>query len=63
MRERLNMGQSELSAGLSVDYNIIVSQSDVSEIERGVRGVRDYELDAIARILRVSPTWLLRGEE
>lgn len=57
------MDQVELAATLSVDFNIRVDQSDISEIERGVRGVKDFELDAIARILNVSPLWLLRGEE
>ena len=62
-REKLGMDQSELSAALSVDYSITIDQSSISEIERGVRGVRDYELDAIARVLGVDPTWLLRGEQ
>jgi len=62
-RENLKMEQSELSAALGVDHNIKIDQSSISEIERGVRGVRDYELDAIARVLGVDPTWLLRGEE
>ena len=63
VRENLQMEQSELSAALSVDHNIKIDQSTISEIERGVRGVRDYELDAIARVLGVEPTWLLRGGE
>ena len=62
-REDAGMDQVELSAALSVDFSIKLDQSDISEIERGVRGVKDFELDAIAQVLDVSPTWLLRGEE
>jgi len=62
-RKELNMGQVELAAAMKVDFNIVIDQSDISEIERGVRGVKDFELDAIARILDVSAEWLLRGKE
>jgi len=61
-RKELNMGQVELAAAMKVDFDILIDQSDISEIERDVRGVKDYELDAIARILDVSPLWFLRGE-
>jgi transcriptional regulator with XRE-family HTH domain len=63
MREKLQMGQVDLSAALEVDFQIKLTQSDISEIERGVRGIKDYELDAIARIFNISPLWLLRGDE
>lgn len=56
------MSQVELAAALSVDHGIELDQSDISEIERGVRGVRDYELNAIATVLDASLVWLLRGE-
>lgn len=59
---QLKMTQADLSAALDVDYGIILSQSDISEIERQERGLRDYELDAIATILEVSPMLLLRNE-
>jgi transcriptional regulator with XRE-family HTH domain len=62
-RERLGWDQSELAAALSVDFNIHLDQSDISEIERQKRGVKDFELDAIARLLEVTPEWLLRGNE
>lgn len=48
---------------MKVDFDIVIDQSDISEIERDARGVKDYELDSIARILDVSLLWLLRGEE
>jgi transcriptional regulator with XRE-family HTH domain len=62
-RERLGWQQNDLAAALEVDFNIKLDQSDISEIERQKRGVKDFELDAISRLLRVSPVWLLRGEE
>jgi transcriptional regulator with XRE-family HTH domain len=61
-RERLGWQQVELAAALHVDFKIKLEQSDISEIERGVRLVKDFELDAIARALDVSPLWLLRGD-
>jgi transcriptional regulator with XRE-family HTH domain len=61
-REQRGLDQSDLAAALKVEFEIKIDQSDISEIERGVRGVKDYELNAIAQILDINPTWLLRGE-
>ena len=61
-RKALRWSQSDLSAALEVDYHIILTQSDISEIERQQRSVKDFELDAIAHILDVSLEWLVRGE-
>jgi transcriptional regulator with XRE-family HTH domain len=62
-REELKMTQAELAAAINVDFKIKVDRSDISEIERGVRGLKDYELFSMAKILNVSPVWLLCGEE
>jgi transcriptional regulator with XRE-family HTH domain len=62
-REALKMAQAELAAAMKVDFQIKIDRSDISEIERGVRGLKDYELFTIAKILNVSPVWLLCGEE
>ena len=59
LREGAGMGQVELAAALQVDHRIKMDQSDISEIERGVRGVRDYELKAFALIFNVSTDLLL----
>lgn len=59
LREGAGMGQVELAAALLVDHRIKMDQSDISEIERGVRGVRDYELKAFALIFNVSADLLL----
>ena len=58
-RKERQMDQVELAAALSVDHDIHLDQSDISEIERGVRGVKDFELKALAEILFVSTDLLL----
>lgn len=63
LRTLKNLDQVELAALLAVDFDINLTQSDISEIERQVRGVKDYELDALAQALEVSPTLLLRGDK
>ncbi len=55
------LGQVDLAAALNVDYGVKLEQSDISEIERQVRSVKDYELDAISKVLDIDPVWLLRG--
>ncbi len=59
----MGLDQSELAAALQVDFQIKLDQSDISEIERQVRGVKDFELDAFSRVLAVSPEWLLCWDE
>jgi transcriptional regulator with XRE-family HTH domain len=56
------LAQVELAAALNVDYGIKLEQSDISEIERQVRSLKDYELDAISKVLDIDPIWLLRGD-
>jgi transcriptional regulator with XRE-family HTH domain len=53
--------QVELAAALSVDWQVDLDQSDISEIERGARAVRDFELKAFASVFGVSADWLLGG--
>ena len=60
-RMHIGLKQVDFSAALDVEYGIKLDQSDVSEIERGTRGVRDYELKAFAEILGVSVQWLIYG--
>lgn len=61
IRRQHGLDQVELAAALYVDYGIKLEQSDISEIERQVRSLKDYELDAIAKVLDIDPIWLLRG--
>jgi transcriptional regulator with XRE-family HTH domain len=62
IRLQNNLDQVELAAALNVDYGIKLEQSDISEIERQVRSLKDYELDAISKVLDIDPIWLLRGD-
>lgn len=62
LRESNEWGQVELAAALFVDYGIEIEQSDISEIERKARGVKDFELKALAGVFGVSADWLL-GED
>lgn len=57
------MEQVELSAALSIDYNIDLAQTTISAIERGERSVKDYELLALAEVLDVTPESLLSKED
>lgn len=62
VRLQHGLDQVELAAALNVDYGVKLEQSDISEIERQVRCVKDYELDAISKVLDTDPVWLLRGD-
>jgi transcriptional regulator with XRE-family HTH domain len=62
IRLKNNLDQVELAAALNVDHGIKLEQSDISEIERQVRSLKDYELDAISKVLDIDPIWLLRGD-
>jgi len=59
LRIEKGLDQVEVAAALSVEHHINLEQSDISEIERGVRGVRDYELKALAEVFGVSVKALL----
>lgn len=61
IRQALGLQQIELAVALSVDYGLKLEQSDISEIERQVRSVKDFELEAIAQVLDIDPVLLLRG--
>lgn len=62
-RHKLKMSQMDVSAALELDHNIKLDGSTVGKIERGERGVYDYELLAFSEILDVSVGWLLKGGE
>ncbi|MDE3015745.1 MAG: helix-turn-helix transcriptional regulator [Pseudomonadota bacterium] len=58
-RQKLGLSQVEFAATLCVDYNVNLERVQISTIERGIRSVKDKELDAIARVLNVTPNWLM----
>ena len=57
-RCRLRLTQNELAAQLQI-AGIIIERDSISRIEIGTRFVADYELRALAKILKVSVDWLL----
>lgn len=57
------MNQLELATALNVDYGIEMNQYSISQLERGSRFVKDFELVALAEILDVSTNWLLFGDK
>lgn len=58
-----DMTQIDLSAALSVDFGMEISQKAISRLEGGKRPVTDLELVAFAKLLEVSTTWLLFGDK
>ena len=57
-RTKKRLTQSELSARLQV-RGITLERDYISRIEIGTRFVADYEVVEIAKVLDVSPMWLL----
>ena len=52
------LSQKELAAKLELN-GWKISRGTLSKIEAGIRQVTDYELMALANVLKVSPEWLL----
>ena len=61
-RTRLHMTQGDLAVQLQLS-GIVIERDCISRIEIGTRFVADYELRALARILKVSVQWLLEMED
>ena len=61
-RTRLGMTQGDLAIQLQL-AGIVIERDCISRIEIGTRFVADYELRALARILKVSIQWLLETED
>ncbi len=57
-RTKLRLTQSDLAAKLQIE-GIILERDSISRIEIGTRFVADYELKVLARVLNISPAWLL----
>ena len=57
-RTKKRLTQSELSARLQV-RGITLERDSISRIDIGTRFVADYEVVEIAKVLDVSPMWLL----
>ncbi len=59
LRKKLGMAQIDLAEALNVDFGYTFDQSDISEIERKFRGVKDHELKALASVLETTSDELL----
>jgi len=57
------MKQVEVSAALSVECKVELSQKSLSRIEVGKRSVTDIELVALAKVLEVTIDWLVYGNK
>lgn len=53
--------QAVLAARLQIE-GVQIERNSISKIESGDRFVADYELKAIAKVLKVGVDWLLGGE-
>lgn len=60
-RLKKRISQSDLAARLQVN-GVTIERDSISRIEIGTRFVTDYEIKVIAKVLDVSPLWLLGTE-
>ena len=60
-RRNLGITQAELAAKLQVE-GITIERDSVSRIEIGTRFVADFEIVALAKVLKVGVEWLLSEE-
>ena len=57
-RKRLKLSQEQLAAKMQLE-EVILERDCISRIEIGTRFVADFELLVLAKILKVSPAYLL----
>ena len=61
-RKRQGLNQIDLVIAMNDDFNIKMDSTSLGRIERRERGIWDFELLAISKILNVSLEWLLEGK-
>ncbi len=59
-RQRQGMTQTDLMAQLN-KQGVDITRTAVTKLETGFRCVRDYEVVALAKILKTTPQYLLTG--
>lgn len=59
-RQRQGMTQTDLMSQLN-KLGIDITRTAVTKLETGFRCVRDYEVVALAKILKTTPQYLLTG--
>ncbi len=57
-RATLGLSQDQLSGRLA-KVGITIDRAGISKIETGFRGIYDFELKALAKVLNVSTDWLM----
>lgn len=62
-RVERGMNQLELATALSEECNLRVDQNSISQMEKGDRFIKDFELVALADVLEKHPMWLLFGDK
>ena len=62
-RVEKGMNQLELATALVEEYDLRVDQNSISQLEKGARFVKDFEITALADVLDKSPLWLLYGDK
>ena len=60
-RQKKRFTQEALAAKLQIE-GVMMERDIISRIEIGTRFVTDYELKVLAKVLGVSPLWLLDDE-
>lgn len=58
LRRQPPLTQDQLSGKLA-RLSVTVDRAGISKIESGARRVMDFEVRALAKVLGVSPSWLL----
>lgn len=61
-RTEQGISQDQLSGRLA-KVGITIDRAGISKIETGSRGIYDFELKALAKILKVSTEWLIGGSQ
>lgn len=60
LRKSMQLTQTDLM-NLLVKEEIHIRRTDITKLEIGTRCVRDYEVVALAKILKTTPQYLLTG--
>jgi len=58
IRKQLGLSQDQLSGRLA-RLHVTIDRAGISKIETGIRGIYDFELKALSKILKVPADWLL----
>ncbi len=63
VRLKSGLKQVDLAVAMTEECDITMNQSDISDIERGTRSVKDFELVGFADILEESILWFVHRDK